>query len=338
MKKARVYIQDVEHAVRKALISVNPDYYGLSKSQQEQFRVTMEDTISDQIHDRLWHALFNGIDLDQDDELSCYQQTLFNCAKLLVHGIDHDYLYLNEYLLEDQHLIDFVTLYEYDYDDYLFQEKERKKDDKHYSGIPYYPFRFPPWIRLIIEGQFYYGSCFSVAGYIMDEVETVSEEMIQKLIPHHYADGEEHGSSTSKGMIWDQKLDAHGQEGQLDALRECWRDYSYERWLSLSNVYASDLPAVYTRDLNDDEDAHRLFIFNNEDALKLTRWKHFLADVSLLHHDNAQLDDAIYQEANKAKVFIQTQYDDIMKNFDPTVVKFKKKMKVIIAPDALDGL
>lgn len=338
MKTTPVYIQDVEHAAKRALISANPDYYSLNENQQEQFRATMEDAVSDRVYDMLWHSLFSDINLDKDGELSNEQQTLFNCAKLLTNGIGRDHLYLNEHLPQNESLLDFSTLYDYDYDSHLFQESERKKADKNYSGIPYYPFKFPPWIRLIIDNQFYYGSCLSVAGYILEEIEQISGEVIQQLIPHRYIDGEEHGESTAKGMVWDQKLDAGGQERQLEELQERWREYSSERWLSLSKEYVSLPPAVYTCDVKDDEDPHRLFIFNNEAALKLTRWKCFLDDVSVLQHDYSQLNETINKETNQAQAFLQTQYDDIMEHFDPTIVKFKKKMKIIIAPNALDDL
>jgi len=35
---------------------------------------------------------------------------------------------------------------------------------------------------------------------------------------------------------------------------------------------------------------------------------------------------------------LQEAHEDIMKNFDPKVVKLRKKMKVVVAPGAFDGL
>jgi len=51
-----------------------------------------------------------------------------NWAGLLTTGIGEDYIYLNECMAEGKTLLDFPTLYDYDYADYLFQEEARKRD------------------------------------------------------------------------------------------------------------------------------------------------------------------------------------------------------------------
>lgn len=44
------------------------------------------------------------------------------------------------------------------------------------------------------------------------------------------------------------------------------------------------------------------------------------------------------QELAKAEQWLQHTHQDIISNFDPKVVKLRKKYKVVMAPEALDGL
>ena len=46
-----------------------------------------------------------------------------NWARLLTAGIGEDYIYLNESMAEGKTLLDFPTLYDYDYADYVFQRR-----------------------------------------------------------------------------------------------------------------------------------------------------------------------------------------------------------------------
>lgn len=40
----------------------------------------------------------------------------------------------------------------------------------------------------------------------------------------------------------------------------------------------------------------------------------------------------------QAEQWLHERHNDILKNFDPTVTKLRKKWKVVVAPGALDGL
>lgn len=83
---------------------------------------------------------------------------------------------------------------------------------------------------------------------------------------------------------------------------------------------------------------NRNYIFNNEAALKQIRWKLFLSDCEPLTTAFINVTERAKQEVARAKIFLQKEYKDIMKNFDPKVVKLKKKMKVVVAPGAFDDL
>lgn len=97
-------------------------------------------------------------------------------------------------------------------------------------------------------------------------------------------------------------------------------------------------PAVYTQEKDWDDDPHRMFIFTNEAVLKKIRWRHFLSDCEQLKQDFSVVENRLSEEVNLAKTWLTENYQDVRDNFDPTVVKFRKKYKIIISADVLDDL
>ncbi|WP_168215682.1 hypothetical protein, partial [Marinobacter confluentis] len=81
------------------------------------------------------------------NDLSLEQLNRINPADLLTRGIGDDFVYLNESLADNQCLLDFDTLYDYDHDDFLFQEKWRHKDLKNYVSPGYFPLYQSRWVR-----------------------------------------------------------------------------------------------------------------------------------------------------------------------------------------------
>jgi hypothetical protein len=50
------------------------------------------------------------------------------------------------------------------------------------------------------------------------------------------------------------------------------------------------------------------------------------------------MEEQIESEINQAKSYIAKSHQDIMKNFDPNVVKFRKKTKVVMSAEALEDI
>ena len=134
------------------------------------------------------------------------------------------------------------------------------------------------------------------------------------------------------------KLDANGQEGQLDELRKRWYGYQQQRWLELNEAFNQSPPAVYTQDKDWDNDPHRFFIFSNAETLKQIRWRHFLSDCQPLMSEYATMNEHLQQEITRATFWLTENHQDIMQNFDPTMVRLQKKKKIILSPQALDDL
>ncbi len=80
------------------------------------------------------------------------------------------------------------------------------------------------------------------------------------------------------------------------------------------------------------------FIFTDKTALKAVRFRHFMADCRALAGDSRALDLITEREKSAILAFLHEAHRDIMENFDPKVVKLRKKNKIIVADGALDAL
>lgn len=336
---------EITTAARKALIAAHPLYYSWPFEQQEKFRATMDEATRNRVRTVLLREIkgiacttenasevWDGIPIAELDDL--------NWAQLLTQGIGENLIFLNESMAENTSLLDFQTLHDYDFDDYLFQEKVNKEEFGNYQERDYYALRFTRWARLIIDGRFHYANLYSLAGYVTDFLEDQSRDIIQSLIPHDYREGSNHGKKEKGGFLWDMRLDADGLERQLNELQRCWHDHLQKRWIALSQALLQEPPAVYVVDTSEQGERHRDFIFNNEAALKQTCWQHFIADCQRIE---AETNEAIHlrnQELASATHWLQKAHQDIMKNFDPSVSPLRHKKRIIVAPgvfDALDG-
>ena len=328
---------------QRALIAADSLYFSWSVEQQEHFRATMNDDARIRVQRTLLDGLLDiQCSLDQVDaiwrDLPLAQLNPLNLASLLTTGIGEDFIYLNESMADGKSLLDFLTLYDYNYDDYLFQEDAKRRDIPHYEGVNYYAWRHPSWARLLINEQFYYATLTSLATYFVDEIELAGNDLIDQLIPHEYIDGANNGKAEKGGFLWDMKLDANGQEGQLDELKKRWYGYQQQRWLELSETFSQLPSAVYTQDKDWDNDPHRFFIFSNAETLKQIRWRHFLSDCQPLMSEYATINEHLQQEITRATSWLTENHQDIMQNFDPTVVKLQKKKQIILSPQARDDL
>ena len=80
------------------------------------------------------------------------------------------------------------------------------------------------------------------------------------------------------------------------------------------------------------------FVFSNATALDAVRFRYFVSDVRRIAGHSAELDSLIEQENNLALDYLASAHQDIMDNFDPTVVKLRRKHNMILANDKLKDL
>ena len=252
-KLAHIDKTQITSAARKGLMVADAHYYAWTAQEQERFRTSMSEDARHKIQCVLLDSLLNikcstekVTDIWNDIPLAKLNR--LNWASLLTTGIGEDYIYLNEGLAEGLSILDFSTLYDYDYADYLFQEQANKRDFSDYKGADYYAWKHPSWVRLLINEKFYYANFLSLATYFLDDIELAGNDHINQLIPHEYVDGKNHGKQEKGGFLWDMKVDAAGQEAQLEELKSLWYSYQQKRWFTLSKKNSHLPPTVYIQD------------------------------------------------------------------------------------------
>jgi hypothetical protein len=331
-------------ASRKALIAAYAHYFAWPTDRQERYCATMPSEAYTRVQRVLLNSLLGIRCSPDEDEIDAAWKDvptkklyLLNWASLLTRGIGDDFFYLNVFMDEGKSVLDYTSLYHYDYQFHLFQESSKAEDSDDYEPCDYYAWRHSSWARLLVNDQFYYASLLSVATHFLDEIGSAGDDVIRRLIPHRYVDGVDNGKPVDGGFVWDMKLDADGFEGELEELRDRWCGYQHQRWVALSQMFAQSEPAVYTHDIETDDDPHRLFLFNNEHILKQIRWQSFLNDCEPHMRSFADLSSSLSDEIQCAHSWLMQNHQDILDNYDPNVVKLRKKRQLILTQNAIDN-
>jgi hypothetical protein len=334
-----------EAAVRRAIISVVPDYFAWPAKIQERYRATMPDEDHLRIRQALLKGLFDIKTTDREDleaALDCFndeQYLLLNSAMLQLTGIGDDYLFLNESMAENTSLLDFGTVYDYDYADHLFQESMRHKDDSAYIAKPYRGTLYYRWARLHISGVFHYANLCILAGYMYSKLEEFGFDKINEMIPHEYVDGKNHGKREGKGSIFDLRVDAGGLEAQLEELKDRYYKYLFSRCEAILGDFDAKAPKrVYLVDVSRESEPHIDIIFTDKTALQAVSFRQFMKDCQAIKGDSGELTKLIEKECQEAFDFLEKSHQDIITNFDPKVVKLRKKRKIIISDAAAKDL
>ena len=331
--------------LRQAVIRVKPDYFALSETEREYYRLHLGMEDSFRIRKTVLKKLF-GLAVNTTEELDSVLDTfddsqylLLNSTLLPLQGIGEDNFLLNEYLPTDVTLLDFSTVGDYARDDHYFQEHARKQEDPDYKIRPYRGDMHRCWARLTIDGTFHYADISSLAGYLTDGLDELGFERIDELIPCQFINGPKHGKREDTGYVYDKRIDADGLEGQLQALRDRYYAYMRERYEALLDRFeTSPTTCVYMRDRTRDNEPQMDFVFSDATALDAVRFRHFISDCRCIAGEPAEGDNLIEQEKHLALDFLANTYKDIMDNFDPTIVKLRRKRKIILANEKLKDL
>jgi hypothetical protein len=219
------------------------------------------------------------------------QYLRINSVMLSLRGIGDDNFFLNEHLGEDKTILDFETVYDYDFWSYRFQEDLRKKDDPEHVEKPYRDYLYFSWARMFIDNIFYYADLSCLAGYLFSMIEQVGFDHMDELIPHRYVDGRNHGKREDGSFIFDERLDAGGLEPQFEELRDRFFRYGQERYDTLLNEFDQQASMrVYMIDQSDGVEPHMQFVFSDKTALQRVRFRPFIRDCRSLLGRNGELD------------------------------------------------
>ena len=304
--------------LRRAIIKFVPDYFSWDEKRQEQYRVETPEEDSFKIRQFLLSELFD-ISVSNDDEIedawrvmSEAQCSRINAMLLPLQGIGDDYFYLNECFCSQKNLLSFETLYDYDFDDYKFQEEFRKKEQKDYERKPYRGSLYFTWARLMIDGSFSYGVLGMVTGYLYSQLEESGNDYIEKLIPHEFKHGKNHGKVESSGYLFDIKTDAKGLEPQLDELKyRFWEHLSRVHERLISEFDKKSKQRVFILNQSKPDDPNHQFLFTDKEILKRIYFRSFMRDCRAAEEtDHTSLSRKLDEEKQWLTKYLDTQYKD----------------------------
>jgi hypothetical protein len=328
--------------LKKAIIKFVPDYFLWDQKRQEQYRVDTPEDDAFKIRQFLLRELFD-ISVANDDELEEVWRAMneaqcskLNATLLPIKGIGDDLFYLNEGFNSQYNLLSFETLYDYDFDDYKFQEDSRKREQKDYVKKPYRGTLYLTWARLMIDDSFSYGVLSMVAGYLYCQLDEYGNDYMEKLIPHEFTHGKKHGKTEGPGFLFDLKVDAKGLESQLDELRHrFWKHISevHERLMDEFNIKSTQRVIILNQSQVGNPSHH--FLFTDKEILKRIHLKTFMRCCRAAEQtDHSSLFRKLEEEKKLLTKYLDKQYKDIMENFDPKIIRFRKKYKVIFHRDS----
>lgn len=177
------------------------------------------------------------------------------------------------------------------------------------------------------------------AVHISSLIEETGSDRIDELIPHKYLRGEDHGKRDGGGSLFDLRVDAGGMEPQLEELQHRFHLYQTGRYEALLDRFDQEAAgSVYLIDKSKKHDPHVDFVFSDKTALQNVRFRHFMADCRAIAGNVSELDPVSEEEKSATLSFLDEAHLDILKNFDPKIVKLRKKRKIIVADGAFDSL
>ncbi|MEW6708696.1 MAG: hypothetical protein AB1403_02645 [Candidatus Riflebacteria bacterium] len=309
----------ISSCLEKAIKEHIPDYFSWDEQAQEKYRMFLPDDVRFKIQQYIYRDLFdiavgNRDELDDAwDELSEENRLKFNATMLPLQGIGKDCFFLNEYFDIGKSLLDFETLYQYDFNDFKFQESARKSQVNYWAQI-YRGSLYAVWARLLINSDFYYATLSMVSGYFLMQLDEFGEDYIEELIPYNFFPGEDHDKETENGCsIWDMQINANGLEPQLEELkRRFWKyiEEAQERIKIDYNARAEQKVLILNESRTDDPHMH--FLFSDQRILRRIRFRNFMDDCRRHEcKDHSELLKQIDEEKNKLKNFLDAQYKDI---------------------------
>lgn len=333
--------------LRRALISVRPDFFGLPPDQQLRYRVKFPSKDRQAIVAALLAAHGHNLpaevaEQESNGDIAAPVQHRVNEWLQPIIGIGEDSFSLNESLRVDQSILDFPTLLSYDRDDHEFQEQARTEVEPSHVPRRYAGALNATWARCMLGGRLCYLTLSVAASRIGNRIEDAAGTEIDRIIRHRYVPRPENGHVEDGLVRWSHRVEAGGQESLLEELQLRVWTYANARVLEL-HTELNDQPRTGTF-LNDDpvpesaEDEQRLrIVFSDPSALAQVRFTSFLSDCRALEHPAEELILVERREADRVVCFVSEQYEELLRTFDANVVPLRREIKVLIHPGAFDA-
>lgn len=331
--------------LRRAVMKVRPEYFTWPAEQQERYgsaipepdRAALDATLLAELFGRTFATQEEAA--DATDAIPPEERNRWNELILPLTGIGDDHFYLNEWFAEGHSILSFDTVRDFDEADYRFQEEARKEGDSAYAGKPYRGSLYLNWARLYVDGRFTYATLSMAAGYIYSQLSGAAHDLLEERIPHQFVPGKNHGGMEGDHIRWDLRVDANGQEGILEELRQRIWGYEEMRWDALLSAWdESARSGVYLLHQSHSDEDNLHVVFTDKGSLAAVRFRSFVRDCRTMRRSSKELEGALDEERSALARFVEDQHADVMRTYDPKLSRLEKRRKVLVRKGAFDEL
>lgn len=308
--------------LERAVNQLIPGYFSWDEQVQDKCRMFMSSDLKFKFHQFILKEAFD-IEVADDDafddvwyDMSAHETTKFNALLLPLFGIGEDLFFLNEHFADEESILDFETLYQYDFDDFQFQEADRKTREG-YCARTYRGSLHAEWARFLLDGNFYSASLSMVSRYFVMELGEFGDDYIRELIPYNFYPGENHDKETEDGyFVHDMRINANGLESQLEELqRRSWKYYELASDRIEEDYDNRSEEHVMILDQSKDGDPYLHILFSDWKVLQKIHFKTFVRDCRAFERkDQSALLQRLADEKALLKCFLDEQYAEIMRS------------------------
>lgn len=334
--------------LRRALMVARPEFFGWSDQEQLRYRLDLPDDDRERIVAALLRETGHRrpealAKLESHGRVALGVQNRINELLLPLTGIGEDAFVLNEHLQEGRSILGYETLGSFDADDHAFQQAARKEHDDPHVPEPYTGALHGTWARVLINGRICYLTLSMASWYLHGSMQEAADEEVQALVPHRHVRGPEDGKSKGGMVRWDLRVDAAGQEALLDELRHrVWAELDRRRRKLGQTFQQERSGAAFLDDKpwpeTSPHEQNLRIVFSDPDALAAVRFVSFMRDCRRIQRPLSELLGFEAREAESIRAFVRAQHEDLVQNFDPKVLPLRKKLKILMHPQALRDL
>ncbi len=338
--------------LNRFMTKYHPEFFSLSKEKQDEFKINNIDELESKFKKFIYKQILN-VELKNENDAEKYEHLItpeilleLNTQSTYLRGIGNNYFYLNEWFGDNENMLTFKTLYDYDFDNHNFQE-EALINEKHFpektEKSPYKMRMNFYWARAIINNKFHYLHLASSAMYLHSKIEEELEEFIKELIPHEYEEGKDFGKKESSGFVLDFKLNANGKEKELQDLKDYYNYKLNNKIYDELQDYFFNNPmnSIWIKEQNNESktDPTLTYIFSDINVIKDVRFSHWEQDTNKYKtEDLSTLNNLFDSFFNKYKQEIKSVYNSIIEGSYVSDIKKKKPLKVVANEGFIDDL
>jgi len=335
--------------LRRAVMAIRPEFFAWTRDQQERYSIKMPDDDEARLEQVLLAELFGEVHSTPQAahravrDIPLDRLDRWNVVRLPLIGIGEDSFFLNGGLANRKTLLDFPNLRAYDEAQHHYQERVRKNDFPDYEIQPYRGQLYLDHAWLCVDDRFTYGSLSMAAGHIYSCLESLAHDAVKECIPWEYVESGLRLRRDGEYFRMDTRKDAGGQEALVDELTSLTIHHAIarmkvlkEHWHGLGRrgVYIFDPEWEFSASKEKDQ----AFVFTDVSALDAVRFPSFVRDCNVIARPVQELFQAVAEEEADMRAWVRARHQDLLRTFDPKVVKLRKEPKILFHKEALKDI